>query len=216
MKFFVIAAIAGAMALPAWAGLGQPFAEDATTEMGEARVTGAITLESDIKLYGARFTYGLLDGMALFGGLGLADPDDFDTDPYFQLGGLYRLPVQLPFDLALRGSFGIASFEDDWFAGSTELDVWMLGVGALGSYRIQQQLDVYGYAGLSIQHTDMTVRRDYGDAWGRRRWSDDDTDIEPALAAGALFWLNRELSFFGELAHIDDVFVSFGVRYDLW
>ncbi len=132
------------------------------------------------------------------------------------LGGQYRLPVQVPFDLALRGSFGMTSIENDTLWGSVEQEIWTLGFGALGSRQIHEQVTVYGYAGISIQNVDRTIKSDYLAPGERRSWSDDDTDVEPALAAGALYHLGHNISFFGEISHIDDLFVSLGVRYDLW
>ncbi len=194
--FFLVCGIAA----PAMAFLSQPIADDANTYEGQMRVSGSISLESDVNLFGGRFTYGIMDGLAAFGGIGLIDPDTgaYDASPYFQLGGQYLLPVELPVELAVRGAFGITSISGS--RGFRDLDIWTLNVGALASKQIDQMFTVYGYGGVS--HQDW----DYGFT--------SDTELEPAIAAGAIYTLNRNVSFFGEFSHIDDLFVSFGARYD--
>ncbi len=196
----IISLIAFAMATPAMAYLSIPIADDADTYEHQMRVTGSISLESDLNLFGGRFTYGIRDGLAAFGGIGLADPDTraYDSSPYFQVGGQYLLPVDLPVELAMRGAFGMTSLSGS--RGVRDLDIWTLNIGALASMRIDDMFTVYGYGGVSHQDYDAG------------HYSDTETD--PAIAAGAIITLNRNLSFFGELSHIDELFVSLGARFD--
>ncbi len=191
------------MALPAMAVLTLPIAEDATSEAGEMRVSAGVTIESDFNMYGGRFTYGLTDELSLFAGAGLADPDAFDSEPYFQVGGKYVLPVDMPVDLALRGGFGIVSFDE----GGWELDIWMINAGLLASKAMDDNFTVYGFGGLSYSKTKVTAPR----MWGGR--SSSDTDSELAIAGGVLYAMDDNISFYAELAHIDDLFVSGGVRF---
>ncbi len=67
---FALLALMLVFAVPAMAVLTLPIADDATTEPGLIRIGGGVTLESDMNMYGARFTYGLDHGIALFGGGG--------------------------------------------------------------------------------------------------------------------------------------------------
>ncbi len=215
MKCVLVAVLGFGVALPASAWFTQPVADDANTDAGLMRISGGITLESDVNLYGARFTYGVADDFAVFGGGGLVDPDGMDSEPFFQVGGQYKLPVaDIPFDLALRGAFGISSWEDSArFNGAqvkSELDIWFLNFGALGSKELDM-VTVYGFAGLSYRKVDVdfTVT-----APGfRERESDSDSDTELAIGGGVIFPLDDNISFYGELMHIDELFISLGARY---
>lgn len=219
-RFIMIATVLGLVA-PAMAFLGMPIAEDAHSSANQMRVTGSLTFEDDVNLYGGRFTYGLTDDLSIFGGLGIADVDGADQEPYLQVGGKYTLPVDLPFDLALRGAFGITSFEESarnpWGRYKVEVDVWTLSAGLLASKAIDQMFTVYGFGGVSYQKWDVSSRVVATDAWGREQrqsFSDDDSETELALAGGAIFTLNHHLSFFGEISHIDELFVSLGARFE--
>ncbi len=215
MKFVLVAVLGFGVAQPASAWLTQPIADDANTDAGLMRVSGGITMESDINLYGARFTYGVVDDFAIFGGGGLADPDRMDSEPFFQVGGQYKLPVEdLPFDLALRGAFGISSWEDSWRINGgrvkTEIDIWFLNFGALGSKELDM-VTVYGFAGLSYMKIDVDATVT---APGfRESHSDSDSETEPAIGGGVIFPLDEHISFYGELMHIDELFISLGARY---
>jgi len=193
MKKLMVTMLICGLALPSMAYLGLPFAEDANTHEGLARITGSVTLESDVNLYGGRFTYGLADGLAVFGGVGIFDPDYGDTEPYFQGGGLYTLPVDAPVDLALRGAAGYTSY-------GRSVDLWTINGGLLASKELDEQFSLYGFGGLSY----WDISNGYGD-----------DGVEPAVAAGVLFFLNRQVSLFGELAHIDELFISVGATFDL-
>lgn len=206
--FFALLALMLVIAVPAMAFLTLPIADDATTQPGVARIGGGITIESDVNLYGARFTYGLDHGIALFGGGGLVDPDGLDTEPFIQLGGQFQIPLdEVPFDLAVRAGFGYVSFSDDQFGGSADIDMWNINVGGLVSYKLDPVI-IYGYGGLSYMRTEFEVRTPEG------RFSDDDSDTEPALGGGVIFPVNPQFSLYGEVMHIDDVFFSLGAQYE--
>lgn len=209
MKLAVLSLGLVLMASPALAFLGLPIADDATVTQGDLIVSGGVTLESDINMYGGRVSYGLMDGFSGFIGVGIVDPDgDLDSEPFFQLGGVYQLPVDAPVDLAVRGSFGIVSFEESWHGEKYELDIWMLNVGVLASHVIDPMITVYGFGGISYQKWEekYTSAR-----WGSESW--DDTETEIAIAGGALFNVNENVSLYGELAHIDEMFISLGGRF---
>lgn len=217
VKFLLVSVLSLGLTHSAWAVLGLPYADDATTDAGTMRIGGGVTLESDVNLYGARFTYGAMDGVAIFGGGGIIDPDFADSEPFFQVGAQYQLPLyDLPFEVAIRGAFGITSWEDSWTdfwgRGKIEVDLWTLNVGALGSKKLDEvPLTIYGFLGLSYQKFEVDVTVTGPD--GRESFSDSDSETEPAIAAGAIYSLNDNVSFYGEVAHIDELFFSLGARY---
>lgn len=215
MKYLVTVGLLLGLAMPAMAWLGLPIADDGQTEPGLMRVSAGITLESDFNLYGTRFAYGVNDSLAVFGGIGIVDPDNTDSEPYFQLGGTYRLYQQMfPFDLAVRGAFGITSFE--WSTRTAlmsyelALDLWTLNVGALISKPLDR-FSVYGLLGVSYQNQSFKVT-EAGPGYRMSR-SLSDNETYAAFAVGVLYPLNDRVSFYGELAHIDELFSSVGGRY---
>ena len=193
-----------ALATPSMAMLSLPIAEDASsTPAGTIRMSGGLTLESDLNLYGVRGSYTLVDGLSAFVGVGLADPDFWGTSPYIQAGGSYALPVDLPFDLALRGGLGFAQFS----RGGVDLDVLTLNGGLVASAPVHEMVTLYGFGGLSIRRTKVSGR------FMGISMSESDTDTEPAIAVGGILNLDQNISFYGELAHIDELFISLGARY---
>ncbi len=196
--------LAVVMATPAMAILSQPIAEDAAlTPAGTMSISGGLTLESDFNMYGVRGSYTLIDGLTGYIGLGIADPDFWGTAPYFQAGGTFALPIELPFDLALRGGLGYASFS----RSGIDFDVLTLNGGLLASMPVHDMVTIYGFGGLSIARMEVSGRF-FGVSM-----SETDTETEPAIAAGAILALDENISFYGELAHIDELFISIGARY---
>lgn len=209
MKYLIVAALIFLMPIQAIAWISLPIADDAETQAGIMRVSGGIVLESDIKMYGGRFAYGIMDGLSVFGGLGLVDFDKADTELYYQLGAKYTLPLQLPVDLAVRAGLGYTKYDFDTYYVNSELDIWTLNVGALASKQLADMFTVYGLTGLNHTRTKYSYsgyRYYYGT-------SHRDNKNNIALAGGAIYSLNKHLSFYGELALIDDLFISLGARY---
>ena len=193
------------LATPALAIVSQPIAEDASvTPAGTIRMSGGVTLESDFQMYGVRGSYTLIDGLTAFLGAGIADPDFWGTGPYIQAGGSYALPnLNLPVDLALRGGLGFTTFS----RGGADLDITSFNGGLLASAPVHDMVTLYGFGGLSI------VRTEVSGSFAGFRSSTSDTDTEPAIAVGGMFDLDQNISFYGELAHIDELFISVGARY---
>jgi opacity protein-like surface antigen len=215
------------LAAPAFAVLGLPYADDATTRQGEIGVTGSATFESDVNLYGVRGSYGIIDGLSIFLGGGLVDPDEgsVDSEPFVQVGGTFTLPLELPVDLALRGSFGMASFEakesasgPGWSVSAKgDLDIWTLNAGVLASMAVDPMITVYGFGGISYQNTKMKIR--YTETFlgisDSGSMSESDTDTELAIAGGGMFHLNENITLGAEISHIDDTFISVYGRFTL-
>lgn len=210
IKSSLIAALIVGMALPSMAVLSLPIADDAHTSQGLMRLGAGATLESDMNIYGGRFTYGVAEGIAAFVGGGIVDPDRASNEPFLQLGGQYTLPVKdLPFDLAARASFGIVSFDEKGHGWKTEVDLWVLNFGVLGSKELDM-FTVYGYLGISYQDWEASYSSDWNMG---SSVSFSDTETELAIGAGVLYPMDERISFYGELMHIDDLFFSVGGRY---
>lgn len=201
MKKLIVVAMVCAMAAPAMAQfIGLPYADSAAAPAaGLMRVSGGVIIGDDANAYGGRFTYGLIEGLALFADLGMIDPDGGDTGLCYQGGGKFTLPLELPVDVALRGAIGMSSFDE----GPVSVDVFDVNVGAL----ISKDMDMftpYGFIGLDYEDAEVDVS-------GIGSASDSETEL--AIAGGVLFSLTEQLSLYGELVHIDDLFFGIGGRW---
>lgn len=193
MRSIIVVSMCLVLTSSAMAMLGQPFADVATSQQGEIGVSGGLTIESDVNMYGVRASYGIMDGVSAFAGIGLLDPDFGDSEIYLQAGGKYQLPLDLPFDLAIRSAFGLVS-GDGW-------DLWTLNAGALASKAIAPAITVYGFGGLSYAKVDAGHHSE--------------TETELAVAGGAMYAINENMSVYGELALIDELFISAGLKLTL-
>ena len=184
--------------------LGLPVATSAGSQPeGVMFAGGGITLGDDYNLYGGRFSVSPASFLTVFGDLGLIDPDDGEIGFAMQGGCVAPLPIEgLPIDIAARAAIGYTAFDikGDGFKG--DLTALSLNGGIVISHDFDQ-FTPYAFAGL--QYTDATVKV------SGHKASDDDTDL--AVAAGALVKLVDTLSLYAEIAHVDDVFFSIGVRY---
>lgn len=202
MKKLIVVAMMCAMAAPAMAQFaGLPYADSAAApEAGLIRVSGGAVVGDDANGYGGRVTFGVMEGLALFADLGMIDPDEGDAGLAYQGGGKYTLPLDLPVDVALRGTIGMASYE---VTDDVDADWLFVNVGALVSKTIEQ-FTPYGFLGMNYSDVEVDWEG-VGDA------SEDETDV--ALAGGVLFDLTEQLSLYGEIVHIDDLFFGLGGRF---
>ena len=268
MKALIVGLAVVVAASPALAIKGLPYAREAVVHEGRWLVSGGIstgrlpdTEEAvDILMYGARLGYGLTDGLELSGGLGMLNLDldfdvvgdddpnapeidvdpDFDNEPYFQIGVLYTLPLDLPFDIGLRGAVGYASLEESnrdsdaihtpagpatvTMEADFEIDILSINAGLLASKSFNPVLSLYGFCGVSYTRTsfDFTGRGSsdnpavmamielQGD--DRRSVSETETTTDLAVAGGMIVNLGQRLSLYGEVAHIDEIWGSVGAR----
>lgn len=201
MKKWIIALGIGLLVVPAWGQMaGLPFAGGMEgLEGGKLRAGGGIVLGDDFNLYGVRGTFAVMPELAVFGDAGLLDPDMGDMGWALQGGGLFNLPLDLPVQLGVRGTLGLGGHD---FTGGS-MRIWTLNGGILASKTIQM-VTPYAFGGLNIARA--TVDLDHGGDV-----SDTETDL--ALAVGASLALNEQISFYGELAHIDDLFIAGGARF---
>lgn len=189
-------------AVPAMAQLiGLPIGGGAEAPAGKLQAGAGLVVGDDFNMYGVRGIFAPVEGLAVFGDAGLLDPDGGDMGWAIQGGGLFVLPLGLPVDLGLRGAVGFGGFDVDEGVDAS-VSILTLNGGVLASKKIEM-LTPYAFAGLN--YADTTV-----DVDGHGEHSDDETDL--AVAAGVSFALNEQISFYGEIAHIDDVFFGLGGR----
>ncbi len=183
---------------------GLPIATDGTPKRaGAMAVSGGLVLGDDFNLYGGRFTLNPIEPLALFGDLGIVDPDNGDSEIGFQVGGMFSLPPieNFPLQLALRGALGYVSFDE----GAADIDLWTLMGGVVASHAVNDLLSVYGILGFNHSRAKAKV---FGS-------SDTESETDPAVGVGVLLRAMPQLSFYGELVHIDDLWVGLGARWDI-
>ncbi|MGD9612839.1 MAG: outer membrane protein [Kiritimatiellia bacterium] len=182
---------------------GLPIAGGAAAPAGRLQGSGGVVLGDDFNTYGVRVAYAPIEGLAVFGDAGLLDPDEGDMGWAIQGGGLFVLPVDLPVDVGVRGTIGYGGFDFDEAGVEGDATLLTLNGGVLASKTVDR-FTPYAFVGVNYADTEVDVEG-YGDE------SEDETDL--AIAAGTTFALNEQLSFYGEIAHIDDVFFGLGARY---
>ena len=188
---------------------GLPIADSAVPLEAEMkRASAGFVIGDDFNMYGGRFSYGLADDFSVFGDFGFVDPDRGDTGWGIQIGGLYGIPVvDLPFDLAARGTLGYANLDQKFrvFDPATgrittrtfSIDIITSNIGALASTDVDM-MTLYGYLGLNY------MRISNGGS---------DSEFDPAVGGGALFNATEQASIYLELMHIDDLWLGLGFRY---
>lgn len=165
----------------------------------QARLGGGVVWGDDYNLYGVRGDLGLVENLSLFADVGLIDPDDGSTDLALQGGGWFTLPVDMPLDVAVRGALGKTRFSVK--GGSVHLLTYNVGVVASKQIGI-----LIPYTFFGVNHAKERIRiKEHGRATER------DTDL--AVAAGLSLDINRRITVYAELSHVDDGQVSFGGRY---
>lgn len=200
MKKWMAILLAATFAVPAMAQLaGLPIAGGAVAPAGKMQASAGVVVGDDFNTYGVRGSFAPIEGLGLFGDAGLLDPDGGDMGWAVQGGGLFVLPLGLPVDLGLRGALGFGGY--DVHGGDATL--FTLNGGLLASKTIEQ-FTPYAFAGLNYFKWEVDV-----DHFGSV--DDDETDL--AIAGGVSFALTEQISIYGEIAHIDDVFFGFGGRF---
>lgn len=208
MKRFLILAMLGSLTATAFAQIaGLPVADTALgVPQGSMRASAGAVMGDDINLYGARLAFGAADRLTAFGDAGIVDPDDGDSGWGIQGGLAYKLLLDVPFDLAARGTLGYASADQQVDRYDVDLDIVTINVGALASKPLTDALTLYGYLGLNYSRF-----KESANVRGMS-FSETETETDAAVGGGAILALNDRLSLYGELMHIDDLWIGFGAR----
>ena len=200
-------AIVAAMLVAATSGFGQngyslPIAEaGAPTKQDQVWVAGGISVRDNILFVGGRGTWAYIDNLLVFGDLGWADVSGWDGGPAIQAGVLYTLPLQVPADVAIRGTV-YKPFIDSAVSitGAT-----LYGIVGKDLDAMIPGLSIYGGMGLDASRSEV----DYGGGGSR---SEDSADV--GLAAGAVFRFADTLSCFAELSYVDGTVLGAGARME--
>jgi opacity protein-like surface antigen len=204
MKKYMAMLMVLALAAPAMAQfIGLPIAGGAAApEVGQFGISGGAVINDDVNGFGGRVSFAPAQGLSLFGDVGILDWDTSGVDNGLavQAGALFTLPVDLPVDMAVRGTVGMTKTD---IKGGGDISTFDLGGGLLVS-KAFDAITPYGYVG--IQYTDAEVDTD-----GFGKQSDDDTEL--AIGGGVSFALNDQFSLYGEMIYIDDPFFGVGGRF---
>jgi hypothetical protein len=163
------------------------------------------------KLYGGRIGYGATDRMLVFADLGVHDADHFDPEFLGQAGMRYTLPLDLPFDLAVRATTipYIASYEH-----YLELTFNFLASKYLDS---KENWAVYAAVGLDRQWWELEVPLDPATAafLGKDTYVDRGNRTDIATTAGISRKLFGTSRLFIEASNIDENYGCAGIRFAL-
>lgn len=211
MKKIIIILALALMAVPALAQIGGlPLADTAApSDQGLMRLTAGWThLSTDVKfdVIGARFTYGLLERLALSADVGYAMPDAKTVESAFAMQGLvkwcFAVP-QLPLDLAVRAGISQVKFKGKTNADADAKVFNMIG-GVVVSKDITTQITPYGMLSLSHSTTKYS---------GGFVGTDDDSSTDVGISGGLLFGINDKISLYAEVSYISDMIFGLGGRY---
>lgn len=219
-RYSVVWLVVVLVAATGWAQgpVGLQIAETAGPKpVGQVLWSGGLCIGDDTTFYGVRGALALSEAVQLFCDAGIVDMDDVDEDIGIKVGGLVALPVELPFDAGVRGTYETVFFDDfDYYALS------VMGVGSVDAAAYVAGLSLYG--GLGLAYWDAEVE---GEGVGEWVWVDErgafrrssvdseDDAVEVAFSLGALYDMTGRLSAFAEYSHVDDSFLGLGVRLAL-
>jgi|GEM_PF-4143798 hypothetical protein len=178
---------------------------------GAVHIVGSAFEAETSSLYGGRIAYGISDRLLVFTDLGVNDVDRFDPEFLGQAGMRYTLPVNLPFDLAIRSTAipYIASYEH-----YVEFTVSLLASKYLDS---KSNWAVYGAIGLDRQWWELEVPLDAATA----AFTGMDTYVDKGNKTDvmATFGISRRLygasRFFIEIADLSERYTCAGIRFEL-
>ncbi len=202
-KIFVALLLVSSFVASAWGQMaGLPVANDAGTRVPDSKMVSAgLVMGDDLNLYGGRVNYAVSHQLSLFGDMGIVDPDGGDNGWAIQGGGLFCLPFDAPIDLAARGTMGYANLDQDIDQSSVDVNMLTVNASALGSMDVEM-LTLYGLLGLNYTRTEVSASG----------FSDTDTETDPVIGGGAIFALNKQISLYGEVIHIDEIWIGLGGR----
>ena len=170
---------------------------------GTMHVTGSTFVGETSTLYGGRFAYGVGDRLLVFADIGVHDADYFDPETLGQAGMRYTLPVNLPFDLAVRATTipYISSYEH-----YVEFTLGLLASRYLDSDSIWV---VYASTGLDRQFWELNYQ------YGEYSQIDKGNSTDVSFSIGITRKLTNSSRFFIEAASIDEYYGCSGIRFEL-
>ena len=178
---------------------------------GTMHVVGNTFVAETSALYGGRFAYGVTERLLVFTDMGVHDADYFDPEFLGQAGMRYTLPLNLPFDLAVRATTipYIASYEH-----YVEFTLGLLASRYLDSDLIWA---VYGSTGLDRQWWELIVPFDPQTAaqYGQDSYIDKGNRTDILFSLGISRKLTNSSRFFLEAAKIDEFYGCSGIRFEL-
>lgn len=173
---------------------------------GSTVLAGGVTIGDNSEFYGGRLSGAVSEQVTLFGDVGIADFDNVEgSDPGVQMGAIVNLPADVPVDLAARGAFATAFFDD--------VDYYSLSGMLLASKDLTTDvrgLSLYGGVGLFYWNEDREIG---GPPGSDHHVENDDTEL--ALAVGAILDVTDRLDLYIEFNEVDDSFLGGGVRWAL-
>lgn len=246
-KISICVAMLGLVTVSAMAQYaGAPIGDGAVPDpVGTHRFSGMfLSIADRATAFGARYTYGATESLALFGDLGLVTDLEDGAEEYedsfdgvaFQLGAIYKLPVEAPFDLALRGTIfkpfindeNVGTHIDELGDIDFDVELKMVGgsIGALASYHIEdvaEGLTGYAHVGLHFVRTKVEVISStavdfglgLGGVTGSVSDSESDTETDVGLVVGGILQITDRVAAFGEVGHVGDAAVAFGLHVTL-
>jgi len=184
------------------AGFGLPVGDTAyPVEQEFRRGSAYVAAGSDLSTYGARLSRGLVEGLTVFGDLGIVDVDDVDYGPGVQLGAVGAVPIELPVDVAGRGTVNVCTFDEgDMFGGTLALLV-SRQLSALPEFSL------YVGAGAAYTEFDSDGVKEDGTPIGP------DGKTEALVSGGALCDFDENWSAFAEFDYVEDPFYAGGLQF---
>ena len=166
MKKLMAVAVALGVASSAMAQLLQVGQTAAKTDVGAISGTAGFSIgtgDFDVKVFGARCSYGVIENLLVVGDVGLAVLPG-DNKMGLGVAAQYTLPVELPVDVAVRVGFGTYSVSDFSDAGA-------INAMLMASSKIEavDGLAVYGGVGIAyplVSGADMQFVGDVGATYG--------------------------------------------------
>ena len=178
---------------------------------GSIHLAGSTFVAETSALYGGRIAYGVSERILVFADLGVHDADYFDPEFLGQAGMRYTLPLDLPFDLAVRATTipYIASYEH-----YVEFTLGLLASRYLDS---GSKWAVYGNAGIDRQWWELVVPFDPVKAamYGQNSYVDKGNKTNVFIAVGISRKLFGPSRFFLEAANNDENYGCAGIRFEM-
>ncbi len=180
-------------------------------EKGLMQIMGCAVKSENSTLLGGRFAYRLSSRILLSFDLGTYDTEYASAETMGQFGVLYSLPLDLPFDLAVRSTLipYVASYEH-----YVEFTFSLLASRYLDS---NSNWAIYGSIGTDYQKWELILALDpvLAAYLGQDTYVDKGDQTDAAFSIGITRRLFSKARLFVEAAHIKDFYGGTGIRFDL-